>query len=89
MVKELVHDPFMLGMSSEAATADDAGVARDLSDTLEAHKKGCVGMAANMIGVRKRIIAFYDGNKLSVMFNPERGTPPGDAVQKHKGALSG
>ena len=71
MVKELVHDPILLGMVSEDASADDASVARDLSDTLEAHRKSCVGMAANMIGVRKRIIAFYDGNKLCVMFNPE------------------
>ena len=45
MVKELIHDPILLGMTSEAATADDAGVARDLSDTLEAHRKSCVGMA--------------------------------------------
>lgn len=71
MVKELIHDPIMLRMTSAEATADDTEVARDLSDTLEFHKKGCVGMAANMIGVRKRIIAFYDSNKLCVMYNPE------------------
>ncbi|MCR5166873.1 MAG: peptide deformylase [Oscillospiraceae bacterium] len=71
MVKEIVHDPFILRIASETASADDAAAARDLAETLEANKKGCVGMAANMIGVRKRIIAFYDNGKITVMFNPE------------------
>ena len=58
MVKELLHDPIFLSMKSEVATKEDLQVAEDLLDTLIAHKDGCVGMAANMIGVRKRVIAF-------------------------------
>ena len=58
-------------MKSETATIEDLQVAQDLLDTLIAHKDGCVGMAANMIGVRKRIIAFDNGGTYTVMFNPE------------------
>ncbi len=71
MIKELMHDPIFLAGKSSPALAEDLAVAQDLAQTLEAHRDGCVGMAANMIGVRKRIIAFYDGDKLCVMFNPE------------------
>ncbi len=71
MVKELMHDPIFLGQKSEPATADDLQVAQDLLDTLTAHKDGCVGMAANMIGVRKRIICFDDNGSYMTMFNPE------------------
>ena len=75
MVKELMHDPIFLGGKSETATKDDIQVAADLLETLRAHKESCVGMAANMIGVRKRIIAFLDESGKSavytVMFNPE------------------
>ena len=75
MIKELVHDPIFLAGKSEVATRDDLGVARDLLDTLMAHRAGCVGMAANMIGVRKRIIAFLDESgrapTYTVMLNPE------------------
>lgn len=60
MVKELIHDPIFLAGKSEPATKDDLFVAQDLLDTLIAHKDSCVGMAANMIGVKKRIIAFLD-----------------------------
>ena len=60
MIKELANDPIFLAGKSEVATKDDLHVALDLLDTLMAHKKSCVGMAANMIGVRKRIIAFLD-----------------------------
>ena len=60
MKRDLVHDPVLLAGKSEAATKDDLQVALDLLDTLMAHKESCVGMAANMIGVRKRIIAFLD-----------------------------
>ena len=70
MVKEVVHDPILLGRSSEPATAEDLQVARDLLDTLSAHKDGCVGMAANMIGVCKRIIVFDNGGEYMTMFNP-------------------
>ena len=71
MVKELVHDPMLLSMVSEDAAADDEETARDLLDTITAHSDICVGMAANMIGVRKRIIVFFDGKGYTLMFNPE------------------
>ena len=60
MVKELMHDPIFLAGKSELATKEDLQVAQDLLDTLVAHKDSCVGMAANMIGVKKCIIAFLD-----------------------------
>lgn len=71
MIKELIHDPILLSIKSEEATIEDLQVAQDLLDTLIAHKDGCVGMAANMIGVRKRIIAFDNDGTYTVMFNPE------------------
>ena len=60
MIKELMHDPIFLAGKSEVATKEDLQVAKDLLDTLVAHRERCVGMAANMIGVKKRIIAFLD-----------------------------
>ena len=60
MIKELIHDPIFLAGKSEIAAKEDLPVAQDLLDTLSAHKEACVGMAANMIGVKKRIIAFLD-----------------------------
>ena len=66
-----MKDPIFLARSSQPAVPEDLSVARDLLDTLEAHKEGCVGMAANMIGVSKRIIAFDNEGKYMVMFNPE------------------
>ena len=71
MVKEVVHDPIFLAGKSELATKEDLQVARDLLDTLIANKDGCVGMAANMIGVRKRIIVFDNEGTYMTMFNPE------------------
>ena len=71
MVRELVHDPFLLARKSTPATAEDLDTARDLMDTLLAHREGCVGMAANMIGVTRRIIVFQDGSGYAAMFNPE------------------
>ncbi|MBR5497364.1 MAG: peptide deformylase [Clostridia bacterium] len=71
MVKELMHDPIFLSLKSEVATKEDIQVSEDLLDTLTAHKDGCVGMAANMIGERKRIIAFDNEGTYTVMFNPE------------------
>ena len=82
MIKELMHDPIFLAGKSELATKDDMEIARDLLDTLIAHKESCVGMAANMIGVKKRIIAFLDESgktpTYTVMLNPE--------IVKHDGA---
>ena len=71
MVKELVHDPLLLARPSQPATKEDLETARDLMDTLQAHKETCVGMAANMIGVQKRIIAFLCGKEYMLMLNPE------------------
>lgn len=70
MVRDIVHDPLFLGQISETATEDDKQVAVDLLDTLRAHLDGCVGMAANMIGVRKSIIAVSAGIGQFVMINP-------------------
>ena len=71
MIKPVVHDPFFLGLKSEPATKEDVQVAQDLLDTLIANRAGCVGMAANMIGVRKRIIVVDNGGTYLTMFNPE------------------
>ena len=70
MVRELMHDPIFLARKSVPATAEDLEVARDLLDTLTFHKEGCVGMAANMIGVTKRIIVFDDEGEYMTMLNP-------------------
>ena len=70
MVKELMHDPIFLARRSTPATADDLQTAQDLLDTLRFHRETCVGMAANMIGVCKNIIAFVDGSTDLVMLNP-------------------
>ena len=70
MVREICKDEAFLARKAEPATADDLGVAQDLLDTLAAHKDGCVGMAANMIGINKRIIAFDNEGEYMVMFNP-------------------
>ena len=74
MIRDLMHDPIFLAGKSEDATKEDITVANDLLETLIAHRASCVGMAANMIGVRKRIIAFLDESgrtpTYTVMFNP-------------------
>ena len=71
MVREIMRDEAFLSQKAEPAILEDLPVAQDLLDTLTAHKDGCVGMAANMIGVCKRIIAFDNKGKYMVMFNPE------------------
>ena len=70
MVKQIVRDILFLGQPSEEAVPADAAVAKDLKDTLAANRDRCVGMAANMIGVRKRIIIVNIGFADIVMFNP-------------------
>ena len=87
MVRPIIRDMIFLARPSVPATAEDIHVAQDLADTLAAHKDGCVGLAANMIGVGKRIIAFYDGGKLEVMFNPEIIRCDG-AFETEEGCLS-
>ena len=71
MIRDIMKDETFLSQKAEPATPDDLPVAQDLLDTLAAHKDGCVGMAANMIGVPKRIIVFDNEGKYMVMFNPE------------------
>ena len=71
MIRPLVHDPLLLARKSVPATSEDLETARDLLDTLVSHKDACVGMAANMIGITKRIIAFDCEGTYMVMLNPE------------------
>ena len=91
MIKELMHDPIFLAGKSEIATKEDLPVAQDLLDTLMAHKENCVGMAANMIGAKKRIIAFLDESGrtpvYTVMLNPEI-IKKDDAYDTEEGCLS-
>lgn len=91
MIKELIHDPILLARKSEVATKEDVQVAQDLLDTLTAHKDSCVGMAANMIGVQKRIIAFDNDGTYMVMFNPEiiKKSGPYDAEEGCLSLLGG
>ena len=70
MIREICKDETFLAQTAESAVPADLAVAQDLRDTLAAHREGCVGMAANMIGVNKRIIVFDDDGKYQVMFNP-------------------
>ena len=71
MIRQLSHDPILLAKKSRPATKEDLEIARDLLETLVAHRQTCVGMAANMIGEYVCIIAFYDGETPVVMFNPQ------------------
>jgi peptide deformylase len=71
MIQPINKDITFLAQKAELATRDDINIAQDLLDTLTAHKDGCVGMAANMIGVNKRIIAFDNDGKYMILFNPE------------------
>ena len=87
MVRELMHDPIFLARKSTPATAEDLDVARDLLDTLEFHKDGCVGMAANMIGVTKRIIVFDNEGTPMVMLNPVI-LKAAEAYETEEGCLS-
>lgn len=71
MIKPIMRDIFFLNQKSEPATENDKQVAIDLLDTLKANEAGCVGMAANMIGVKKQIIAVNMGIVNVAMFNPK------------------
>ena len=83
MIRDICKDETFLAQKAEPATAEDLSVAADLLETLEHHKEGCVGMAANMIGINKRIIAFDNEGNYMVMFNPEivKKSGPYDAVE--------
>lgn len=87
MVREICRDETFLAQQAEPATPEDLCVAQDLLDTLEAHKDGCVGMAANMIGVNKRIIVFENDGKYTVMFNPVI-VKKADPYEAEEGCLS-
>ena len=91
MIKNLVHDPIFLAGKSEAATKEDLQITQDLFDTLMAYEDSCVGMAANTIGVKKRIIAFLDESgrtpTYTVMLNPEVIKKDG-AYNTEEGCLS-
>ena len=87
MVRPIIHDVLFLGRKSTDADASDLQTAQDLLDTLRAHADDCVGLAANMIGVNKRIIAFVDGMERTVMLNPEI-IRQSDAYKTEEGCLS-
>ncbi len=87
MERPIVKDPIFLAQKSEPATPEDIGAAEDLLETLVAHRHGCVGMAANMIGVAKRIIVFDNEGKCMTMFNPEI-IKSADPYEAEEGCLS-
>ena len=87
MVREIIHDPIFLRRKSLAATSADLPIAEDLVDTLRANADRCVGLAANMIGKRKRIIAFCNGPLITVMMNPKIVSKSGEYLAE-EGCLS-
>ena len=87
MICEINHDPIFLSQKSAEATADDVHIARDLADTLRANLDRCVGMAANMIGERKRIIAIARGPMVVAMLNPKILSRSGE-YETEEGCLS-
>ena len=87
MIQDIMKEETFLSKKAEPATQDDLVTARDLLDTLTAHKDGCVGMAANMIGINKRIIAFDNEGSYMVMFNPEI-IKKSDPYEAEEGCLS-
>ena len=87
MIREICKDEAFLSRKAEPATPDDLQVAADLLETLEHHKDGCVGMAANMIGINKRIIVFDNEGTYMVMYNPEI-IKKSELYQTEEGCLS-
>ena len=87
MIREIMRDTEFLSQKAEPAALEDMSAAADLLETLEAHREGCVGMAANMIGVNKRIIAFDNEGTYMVMFNPEI-IKRSDPYEAQEGCLS-
>ena len=87
MIREICTEEKFLARKSEPAVPEDLPIAADLLETLEHHKAGCVGMAANMIGVNKRIIVFDNEGTYAVMFNPEILKQSGP-YQAEEGCLS-
>lgn len=87
MVQKIVRDIFFLGQKSQPATREDLQIGVDLLDTLKANRKACVGMAANMIGIKKNIIVVTMGPVDVVMFNPKI-TSKSDPYETEEGCLS-
>jgi len=87
MIRQIVHDPLFLAVKSDQATEADSPVVTDLLDTLRANLDRCVGMAANMIGVRKRIIVFCSGPLQIMMINPQITAKSGE-YEAEEGCLS-
>ena len=91
MVRDLVHDPILLARRSVAPTEQDLPAAQDLMDTLLHHRQTCVGMAANMIGITKRIIVFFDADRPQLMLDPEivKASEPYDTEESCLSLLGG
>lgn len=87
MIREIIHDPLFLAQPSKEATAEDLPVAQDLIDTLRANLDRCVGMAANMIGVKKRIVVIARGPMIIAMLNPKILSASGE-YETEEGCLS-
>ena len=87
MIRQIVHDPLFLAVKSDQATEADRAVVTDMLDTLRANLDRCVGMAANMIGVRKRIIVFCNGTMQMIMINPQITAKSGE-YEAEEGCLS-
>ena len=87
MIRPIMRDPIFLSQKAAPSTEADLETAQDLRDTLAAHRDACVGMAANMIGVAKRIVIFDDGGGATVLFEPEILKCSG-AYEAEEGCLS-
>ena len=88
MIKEIITDPIFLSRKSETATKDDRQTIIDLLDTIKANAERCVGMAANMIGVRKTILTAKIGNEYLIMVNPKIIGHSGQCYDAEEGCLS-
>ncbi|WP_455684422.1 peptide deformylase [Thomasclavelia sp.] len=88
MIKEIITDQFILSQKSSLATKEDLPIIQDLLDTIKAHETHCVGMAANMIGINKRIIVINDNGIYLVMINPEIVKKMGQLYETEEGCLS-
>ena len=88
MERPIIHDPIFLQRASEQAGKADLGTAVDLADTLRAHREHCVGLAANMIGESRCILAVFDGQEIITMLNPEIAKHSARRYQTEEGCLS-
>lgn len=88
MIRNIMKDLLFLGQKAEKATKEDVPIAKDLLDTLSAHREHCVGMAANMIGERKAVIAIAEGSRFIAMLNPEVVKKSSRTYKTTEGCLS-